>query len=72
MVFVTRDILAHDLRSYGEDALAERVLTVSDDELRRIWERADHYVPVPSLDKLGVTGSSPVPPIPRKPRKRRR
>lgn len=38
------DLLAIDLRSYGEDDAAERVLHSSVDELQRIYDRADHYL----------------------------
>jgi hypothetical protein len=43
VIFVTRDILADDLTAYGEDELAQRVLTIGDEDLRRIWERAGYY-----------------------------
>jgi hypothetical protein len=41
---VQRETLAIDLQTYGEDDLADRVLSVGDEDLKRIWERADHYV----------------------------
>lgn len=44
MVIALRDTLAIDLRTYGEDDAADRVLSLSDEDLARIWERADHYV----------------------------
>jgi len=43
MMNLTREHLAVNLRTYGEDDLAVRALTLSDDEMRRIGERAfDH------------------------------
>jgi hypothetical protein len=44
MIFATRETVALDLRTYGEDELAERVITVTDADLRRICERAGHYI----------------------------
>ena len=43
-VWVARDLLALDLRTYGEDALAERALSLDDETHARIQERADHYL----------------------------
>lgn len=43
MLHVRRDTLARVLRSHGEDELAERALSVTDDELRRIGELGDCY-----------------------------
>jgi hypothetical protein len=48
-IVVTRDQLALDLRTYGEDALAERVLTACDVELEAIWSRAGRYALSPEL-----------------------
>jgi hypothetical protein len=44
MIVVQRETLPRDLRSYGEDELADRVLIIEDEELKRIWARADHCV----------------------------
>jgi hypothetical protein len=44
VVVVQRDTLAIDLRTFGEDDLADRVPALGDADLARIWERADHYV----------------------------
>ena len=44
MIVVQRDTLALDLRTYGENELAGRILAADDEVLRRIWTRADHYV----------------------------
>lgn len=43
MLHVRRDTLARMLRSHGEDELAERALSVTDDELRRIGELGECY-----------------------------
>ena len=43
-VIVDRETLALDLRTYGEDKLAERIRSLDDDTLGRIQERADHYL----------------------------
>ena len=40
----TPEMLAVDLRTYGEDDLAERVLSAEPGMLERIFGRADHYV----------------------------
>jgi hypothetical protein len=40
---VRRDTLARALRTHGEDELAERALSLTDEELRRIGKRAHHY-----------------------------
>lgn len=40
---VQRDTLARMLRSHGEDDLAERVATVTDDELMRIGRLGAYY-----------------------------
>ncbi len=44
MLIVQRDLLAIDLRTYGENELADQVPSLSDEVLRRIWERGDHYL----------------------------
>jgi hypothetical protein len=46
-----RASLAVDLRSYGEDELAARVDGMSDEDLVRVFERADHYL---ALDESGL------------------
>ncbi len=43
MLHVQRDTLARMLRSHGEDELAERALSVTDDELKRIGELGGCY-----------------------------
>lgn len=43
MLHVRRETLARMLRSHGEDELAERALSVTDDELKRIGELAACY-----------------------------
>jgi hypothetical protein len=37
------DVSARALRIHGEDDLAEGVLSITDEELKRIGELADHY-----------------------------
>ena len=39
-----RETLALDLRTYGEDELAARVASMSDEDLRRVFDRADDYL----------------------------
>jgi hypothetical protein len=43
VIHVRRDTLARMLRSHGEDELAERALSVTDDELKRIRELGHDY-----------------------------
>src|SRR2546423_10116255 len=43
MLHVRRQTLARMLRSHGENALAERALSVTDDELKRIGELGGCY-----------------------------
>jgi hypothetical protein len=43
VLHVRRDTLAGALRTHGEDDLAGRVLSLTDEELKRVGERADHY-----------------------------
>lgn len=43
MLHVKRQTLAHMLRSHGENELAERALSVTDDELKRIGELGGCY-----------------------------
>ena len=43
-VEVDRETLALDLRSYGEDELAARVATLDDQQLERIYARADDHL----------------------------
>lgn len=43
-VSCTPEMLAVDLRTYGEDVLAESVLSAEPGVLERIFDRADHYV----------------------------
>jgi hypothetical protein len=37
-------MLAVDLRTYGEDALADRVAAMRRDQLQLVYDRADHYL----------------------------
>lgn len=43
MLGVQREALANMLRVYGEERLAERALSVTDDELRRVGELGHFY-----------------------------
>jgi hypothetical protein len=43
-VETSRELLAVDLRTYGEDAAAARIEGLSVADLRRIFKRADHYL----------------------------
>jgi hypothetical protein len=52
---VERDVLARMLRSYGEDDLADRVASVSDDELARIGTLGGYYAF--SEDAIALGGS---------------
>ena len=53
-IVVTREFLATHLRTYGEDALAQRVLSVSDDVMKDIGERAHGLLPPSGLLALGL------------------
>ena len=52
MLHVRRDTLARMLRSHGEDELAERALSVTDGDLKRIGELGECYAfaPTGSID----------------------
>ncbi len=39
----TRELLAIDLRTYGEDELAAKVSELTDDQMKQIGERAAEY-----------------------------
>lgn len=43
-VSARRELLQADLRTYGEDELAARIVTLSEAEMQRIGEVADHYL----------------------------
>jgi len=49
---VQRDLLAINLRTYGEDELASKVLTIDDATLRRIWEVGDRPAFMPDTRLL--------------------
>ncbi len=55
VVRVSREVLAGMLRKHGEDDLAERARTVSDDELARIGTLGDYYAF--SEDAMALGGS---------------
>jgi hypothetical protein len=46
-VRTSREDLAHDLWSYGEDGLAQRVESLPRDEMEAIFERAWYYAMAP-------------------------
>ena len=43
VITLSRELLSIDLRTYGEDFLARRVLSLDDDKMRQIGERAFVY-----------------------------
>jgi len=43
-VQTSRELLAIDLRTYGEDDAADRIEGLSEADLPRVFERADHYL----------------------------
>lgn len=51
---VQRDVLAEMLRSHGEDELAERSASLSDDELARIGTLGAYYAWSEDAMKLGI------------------
>jgi hypothetical protein len=51
-VSATRELLQADLRTYGEDELAARIPTLSEAEMQRIGEVADHYLYAPQKPPL--------------------
>jgi hypothetical protein len=51
---VQREVLAGMLRAYGEDDLAERALSLSDDELARIGTLGGYYAWSEDAAKLGI------------------
>src|ERR1700728_2892344 len=55
MIGVKREVLAGMLRQHGEDDLAERALSLSDDELARIGTLGDYYAF--SEDAMALGGS---------------
>lgn len=57
-VWTSRDLLAVDLRTYGEDALADAVLTADEAQLEQIFDRADYYVY--SDEFASPSGASPL------------
>ena len=50
--------LAIDLRTYGEDEVADEIEQLAPEQLARIWERADHYVYAPEYAR--PSGASPL------------
>jgi hypothetical protein len=57
-VWAKPELVAIDLRTYGEDEAATRVLALSDEELQQIYERADHYLYADECAK--GSGASPL------------
>src|SRR5689334_22871786 len=43
-VSTTRELLIVDLRTYGEDAVAEAVASAAEERLSQVFDRADHYL----------------------------
>jgi hypothetical protein len=48
MIQATREHIQHHLRSYGEDATATKLMSVSDADFKRIGERAFDYACQPA------------------------
>jgi hypothetical protein len=51
-VSTSRELLQADLRTYGEDELAARILTLSDAEMKQIGEVADRFLYAPGKPPL--------------------
>jgi hypothetical protein len=51
-VSTSRELLQANLRTYGEDELAACILTLSDAEMNKIGEVADHYLYAPGKPPL--------------------
>jgi hypothetical protein len=45
MIDASREVLSSDLMTFGEDALADRVLTIDEDTRKRIGTKAWDYIP---------------------------
>jgi hypothetical protein len=43
-VFQEPALIAIDLRTYGEEDVADRITALSDEQLQRIYARTDHYL----------------------------
>ena len=43
-VTTSRELLAIDLRTYGEDEVARRIGTLPEEQMERIFDRADDYL----------------------------
>jgi hypothetical protein len=56
-VSTTRELLIIDLRTYGEDAIAEAVAGATDMQLAQVFDRADHYLYADDFAK--PSGASP-------------
>ena len=53
-VVSSRALVERDLRAYGEDAVAEKLPTISDEAFFRIGERAFDYSCMPTTLKSGA------------------
>ncbi len=49
----SRSHIERDLRAYGEDAVAARISSISDEDFARIGERAFAYACMPTAKKSG-------------------
>ena len=58
-VVTSPEMLAIDLRTYGEDDAAGQIEKLSESELEQIFERADHYLYGPKYSTR--SGASPYP-----------
>jgi hypothetical protein len=55
IVDASRERLSLDLRSYGEDALADRALSIDEETRKRIGVRASDYIPPSGLLGYALT-----------------
>jgi hypothetical protein len=55
MIDASREVLSLDLRTYGEDALAQHVLTIDEDTRKRIGTKAWDYMPKNGLLAYALT-----------------
>lgn len=58
-VWAPRELLIVDLRTYGEDAVADALSDADEPRLQQIFDRADHYLYSDEFAK--PSGASPVP-----------
>ena len=73
-ISVSRELLAVDLRTYGEDALAEQILSATDQTMTDIGNRAGQFLPPSGLIAAGLVRATiaVLEGAPREPRWKRR